>query len=118
KQEIKILPFDTAQELVDELILVCIAPDDRIVRVLQEERHRGDLEVIRLKRDDPARTADLEFLPFGPHHLWNVRAMDIHIANADMPPFERKTHGKIRRASTLSYPTLVTHNEDFVFDPL
>src|SRR5262245_3799356 len=44
--------------------------------------------------------------------------MDIHVANPDMPPFERKTHGKVRGAGTLSNTTFVTHDEHFVFDPL
>ena len=44
--------------------------------------------------------------------------MDIHIANADMPPFERKTHGEVRRTGTLSASTLVAHDEHFVFDSL
>src|SRR6185503_608404 len=44
--------------------------------------------------------------------------MDVHIANADMPPFERETHREIRRTGALSDSTLVTHDEHFVFDPL
>src|SRR3977135_2182062 len=44
--------------------------------------------------------------------------MDIHIANADMPPFERKTHGEVRRTVTLSSSPLVAHDEHFVFDSL
>ena len=66
----------------------------------------------------PPERADLELLPFRAHHLGNVRAMDIHVANADMPAFERKTHGEIRRAGALSHSTLVAHDEHFVFDPL
>src|SRR5262245_58191486 len=44
--------------------------------------------------------------------------MDIHVANPDMPPFERKTHGKVRRTGALSDTTFITHDEHFVFDPL
>ena len=36
----------------------------------------------------------------------------------DMPALERKTHGEIGRAGTLSHSALVAHDEHFVFDAL
>src|SRR6185436_20342164 len=35
-----------------------------------------------------------------------------------MPSLEREAHGEVRRTGTLSDPTLVAHDEHFVFDPL
>ena len=33
--------------------------------------------------------------------------MDVHVADADMPPFERKTYGEVRRTGTFPTPPLL-----------
>ncbi len=118
QEEVQVLPFDSAQQLVDELVLVGITPDDGIIGVLQQKRHGGNLEVVGLKRNDAARGADLELLSFGANHFRDVGTVNVHVANADMPSLERQTHCEIRRAGAFSHPALVAHDEDFVLDPL
>ncbi len=118
QQEIQVLPLHAAEQLIDELVLVRIAPDDGIVGVLQQKRHRRDFEVVGLKRNDPAGGADLKFLAFGAHHFGNIGSMDVHIADADMPPLERETDGDIRGARALPHPAFIAHDEDFVLDPI
>ena len=43
--------------------------------------------------------------------------MDVHVADTDMPSFERETHGKVCRAGTLSDSTFIAHDEHFIFYP-
>src|SRR5947199_10440793 len=77
EQEIQILPLDSAEQLVDEFVLVGIAPDEGVIGILEEEGHRRNLEVIGSIRDDPSGRADLQFLALGSDHLRDIGAMDI-----------------------------------------
>ena len=118
QEKIQILPFDTPEELIDELILVGIAPDNGIIRILQQERHGRDLQIVRLEGNDPARRADLELLTFGADHLGNIGAVNVHVTDTDMPSLERQAHREIGGARALSDPALIAHDEDFVLDAL
>jgi hypothetical protein len=117
QQEIEILPFHPSQQLIDELILISVAPDDRIIGVLQQERHRRDLHVVGLKRNDSPGRADLQLLSFRPDHLGNVGTMNVHVANPDMPAFEREADRQVGGAGTFPHSTLVAHDQDLIFDP-
>ena len=113
---IQLLPFHPADELVDELIFICISPDDGIIGILQEEGHGGDFDVIGLERDDAAAGADLELLAFPADHFGDIRTMYVHVHHADLFAKESQTHGEIRGDGAFSDAALVAHDEDLVTD--
>ncbi len=118
EEKIQILPLDAAEQLVDEFVLISVAPNDGIVRILEQEGHGGDLEIVGLVRDDPARRADLQLLPLCADHLRDVRPVDVHIADADMPALESETDRDVGRAGALAHPAFIAHDEHLVFDAL
>ena len=118
QKKIQILPFHATEQLIDEFIFIGVAPNNGIVRILEQEGHRRDLEIVGLVRNDAPRGADLELLPLRPHHLRNIGSMDVHVADSDMPAFQGKAHGQIGGAGAFPHAALVAHDEHLVLDPL
>ena len=113
---IQLLPLHATNQLIDELIFVGIPPHNRIVGILQEKRHRGNFDIEGLKWNDPAARADFQFLPFAPDHLGNVRAMNVHVHDADLFPQQCQAHGQVRGHRALADAAFVAHDQYLVTD--